>query len=345
MNKQIKNSHFDFHIAEIKKDYVVNKSLYLLLLPVIAYYIIFSYVPLYGALIAFMDYTPGLGMSSNWVGFKHFITFFTSPSFGILMRNTLRISLSTLIVTFPAPIILALLFNELKSQKFSKIIQNASYLPHFISLVVICGLIRDFTMDTGIISTDSAEAAVTDVQKTNGIFVHKVTVNKGTLKAGDEITAAVDLAVRNNIARNHTATHLLHKALKEILGNHVNQAGSKVTKENLRFDFSHYEAVSKEDLAKVEALVNAKINEFTNVETEIKSAEEAIADGATALFGEKYGDTVRVVKIGDFSKELCGGTHVSDIGEIGAFKITSESGVAAGVRRIEAVTGYGIYEK
>ena len=199
--------------------------------------------------------------------------------------------------------------------------------------------------DTGIISTDSAEAAVTDVQKTNGIFVHKVTVNKGTLKAGDEITAAVDLAVRNNIARNHTATHLLHKALKEILGNHVNQAGSKVTKENLRFDFSHYEAVSKEDLAKVEALVNAKINEFTNVETEIKSAEEAIADGATALFGEKYGDTVRVVKIGDFSKELCGGTHVSDIGEIGAFKITSESGVAAGVRRIEAVTGYGIYEK
>lgn len=152
MNKQIKNSHFDFHIAEIKKDYVVNKSLYLLLLPVIAYYIIFSYVPLYGALIAFMDYTPGLGMSSNWVGFKHFVTFFTSPSFGILMRNTLRISLSTLIVTFPAPIILALLFNELKSQKFSKIIQNASYLPHFISLVVVCGIIKDFTSDSGVVT-------------------------------------------------------------------------------------------------------------------------------------------------------------------------------------------------
>lgn len=152
MNKQIKNSHFDFHIAEIKKDYVVNKSLYLLLLPVIAYYIIFSYVPLYGALIAFMDYTPGLGMSSNWVGFKHFVTFFTSPSFGILMRNTLRISLSTLVVTFPAPIILALLFNELKSQKFSKIIQNASYLPHFISLVVVCGIIKDFTSDSGVVT-------------------------------------------------------------------------------------------------------------------------------------------------------------------------------------------------
>ena len=105
--------------------------------------------------------------------------------------------------------------------------------------------------------------------------MHKVTVNKGTLKAGDEVKAAVDLAVRNNIARNHTATHLLHKALKEVLGNHVNQAGSKVTGENLRFDFSHYEAVSKEDLAKVEALVNAKITEFTDVETEIKSVEEA----------------------------------------------------------------------
>ena len=199
--------------------------------------------------------------------------------------------------------------------------------------------------DRGIISTDDMDAIVADVQKTNGIFVHKTTVNKGVLKTGELITAKVDLAVRNNIARNHTATHLLHKALREVLGNHVNQSGSKVTKENLRFDFSHYEAVSKDDLAKVEALVNAKINEFTNVETEIKSAEEAIADGATALFGEKYGDTVRVVKIGDFSKELCGGTHVADIGEIGSFKIISESGVAAGVRRIEAVTGYGIYEK
>lgn len=199
--------------------------------------------------------------------------------------------------------------------------------------------------DTGTISGDSFEATVSDVQKTNGIFIHKVAVTDGVLNTGDEVTAAVDLSVRNNIARNHTATHLLHKALKEVLGNHVNQAGSKVTKENLRFDFSHYEAVSKDDLAKIEALVNEKINEFTSVETDIKSAEEAIADGATALFGEKYGDTVRVVKIGDFSKELCGGTHVADIGEIGAFKITSESGVAAGVRRIEAVTGYGIYEK
>lgn len=199
--------------------------------------------------------------------------------------------------------------------------------------------------DTGTISGDSFEAIVSDVQKTNGIFIHKVAVTDGVLNTGDEVTTAVDLSVRNNIARNHTATHLLHKALKEVLGNHVNQAGSKVTKENLRFDFSHYEAVSKDDLAKIEALVNKKINEFTSVETDIKSAEEAIADGATALFGEKYGDTVRVVKIGDFSKELCGGTHVADIGEIGAFKITSESGVAAGVRRIEAVTGYGIYEK
>lgn len=154
MNRQReKTSKNNTSIIEIKKDFKINKSLYLLLLPVIAYYVIFSYVPLYGALIAFMDYTPGLGMSSNWVGFKHFISFFTSPSFGILIRNTLRISLSTLVVTFPAPIILALLYNELKSQKFSKIIQNVSYLPHFISLVVVCGILKDFTRDNGIVTS------------------------------------------------------------------------------------------------------------------------------------------------------------------------------------------------
>lgn len=143
----------NYRIEEIKKDYKVNKSLYLLLVPVIAYYVIFAYFPLYGALIAFKDYTPGLGMKSPWVGLKHFVTFFTSPSFGILMRNTLRISLSTLVVTFPAPIILALLFNELRAQRFSKLVQNASYLPHFISLVVVCGIIKDFTSDKGIVTS------------------------------------------------------------------------------------------------------------------------------------------------------------------------------------------------
>lgn len=154
MNIQKQNKIKDnSRIIEIKKDFVVNKSLYLLLLPVIAYYIIFAYFPLYGALIAFKNYTPGLGMKSEWCGFKHFTAFFTSPSFGILMRNTLRISLSTLVVTFPAPIILALLFNELKSVRFSKIIQNVSYLPHFISLVVVCGIIKDFTSDSGIVTS------------------------------------------------------------------------------------------------------------------------------------------------------------------------------------------------
>lgn len=154
MKKQTTKKVSDnYRIEEIKKDYKVNKSLYLLLVPVIAYYVIFAYFPLYGALIAFKDYTPGLGMKSPWVGLKHFVTFFTSPSFGILMRNTLRISLSTLVVTFPAPIILALLFNELRAQRFSKLVQNASYLPHFISLVVVCGIIKDFTSDKGIVTS------------------------------------------------------------------------------------------------------------------------------------------------------------------------------------------------
>ena len=154
MKKQTTKKVSDnYRIEEIKKDYKVNKSLYLLLVPVIAYYVIFAYFPLYGALIAFKDYTPGLGMKITWVGLKHFVTFFTSPSFGILMRNTLRISLSTLVVTFPAPIILALLFNELRAQRFSKLVQNASYLPHFISLVVVCGIIKDFTSDKGIVTS------------------------------------------------------------------------------------------------------------------------------------------------------------------------------------------------
>lgn len=137
----------------IKKDFKLNKSLYLLLLPVLAYYFIWHYVPMYGALIAFKDFTPRLGAwGSPWVGFKHFANFFGSPSFGEILFNTLRISLTTLVFSFPMPIILALLLNELRSPKFSKLVQNATYLPHFISLVVICGMVKDFTRDTGIIS-------------------------------------------------------------------------------------------------------------------------------------------------------------------------------------------------
>ncbi len=137
----------------VKNDFKLNKSLYLLLLPVLAYYILFHYAPMYGALIAFKDFTPRLGSwGSPWVGFKHFIDFFTSYSFWDVLFNTLRISLSSLIFGFPMPIILALLLNELKNQRFSKLVQNATYLPHFISLVVICGMVKDFTRDTGVIS-------------------------------------------------------------------------------------------------------------------------------------------------------------------------------------------------
>jgi alanyl-tRNA synthetase len=169
--------------------------------------------------------------------------------------------------------------------------------------------------------------------------VHRARVESGTLRIGDAVDLTVDTRQRQATARNHTATHLLQAALKEVLGDHVKQAGSLVEPERLRFDFTHFAAMTNDEIRRAEQLVNR----FTMANAAVDSREmelaEAMGSGATALFGEKYGDTVRVVKVGDVSMELCGGTHVSAAGDVGLFKIVQETGIAAGVRRIEAVTG------
>ena len=194
--------------------------------------------------------------------------------------------------------------------------------------------------DKGTISTDSASGQVLDVQKTGtGLFMHVVQVEDGTFHLGDTVEQKVYKLVRHPIMRNHTAAHLLQAALRQVLGDHVHQAGQLVTAPSLRFDFSHFEALTQDQIHQVEGLVNQKIFEAIPVTVEEMPIEEARQTGAMALFGEKYGDTVRVVSVGDFSKEFCGGTHVSNTAHIGLFKIVSEGSVAAGVRRIEAVTG------
>ncbi|KKB36374.1 alanine--tRNA ligase [Bacillus thermotolerans] len=198
--------------------------------------------------------------------------------------------------------------------------------------------------DKGTIESDEVKAAVQDVQKApNGQNVQHVIVESGTLRKGQKVTARVDADSRNQIIKNHTATHLLHQALKDVLGNHVNQAGSLVEPDRLRFDFSHFGQVTAEELEKIEEIVNEKIWNSLQVDIAHKSLDEAKQMGAMALFGEKYGDVVRVVSVGDYSLELCGGCHVPNTSVIGLFKIVSESGIGAGTRRIEAVTGEEAY--
>jgi len=198
--------------------------------------------------------------------------------------------------------------------------------------------------DTGIITVGDSEFAVEDTVKLMGGKIgHVGKVVKGMFKTGDVAHLAIDTTRRLASGKNHSATHLLQQALRDVLGDHVEQAGSLVTPDRLRFDFTHFAAMTAEELAKVENIVNAKIQAFLPVDTKLMGIEEAKKSGARALFGEKYGAEVRVVNMGGYSCELCGGTHVSNTGNITAFKIVSEAGIAAGVRRIEALTADGVF--
>ena len=199
--------------------------------------------------------------------------------------------------------------------------------------------------DTGTLRGVNAEAEVLDTKAPEkGLVCHKAKVASGTIAVGDEVTAVVDGARRARITRNHTATHILHAALRRVLGDHVKQAGSYVGPDRLRFDFTHFEATTPEQLAEVERVANEEIMSAVSTNIYETSLDAARESGVTALFGEKYGDVVRVVECGEFSRELCGGCHVANTAEIGLVKITSETGVGANLRRIEAVTSFGALE-
>ena len=194
--------------------------------------------------------------------------------------------------------------------------------------------------DKGELLGEAAKFAVSDTAKpVEGIFVHKGTVKKGSFKTGDAVLAKVEAEDRLDAVRHHTATHILHATLRSVLGEHVKQSGSLVAPDRLRFDFTHYTALTEREKERVEQLVNERIIENHPVETTVMDVDQAIATGAMALFDEKYGDKVRVVNVRDVSRELCGGTHAKASGDIGLFKIVSEVGIAAGVRRIEALAG------
>jgi len=198
--------------------------------------------------------------------------------------------------------------------------------------------------DRGRLSAEGLQFNVSDTRKQGGLHLHIGQLSQGRLQVGDQVSAEVDDARRAATRRNHSATHLLHAALRNTLGEHVEQKGSLVEPDRLRFDFAHTQAVTPEQLLEIERLVNAEIRANHAVETRLMNYRQALDAGAMALFGEKYGDEVRVLSMGEFSVELCGGTHVSRAGDIGLFRIMAESGIAAGVRRIEAVSGAGALE-
>ncbi len=194
--------------------------------------------------------------------------------------------------------------------------------------------------DTGFMAAGNTHVVVNDtVSPASGLIIHRVTAERGKLRVGDKVTASVDTEKRDATRRNHTATHLMHAALREVLGTHVKQAGSIVAPNYLRFDFSHFQPLTRDEIAEIEGLVNYQIIRNEKVQTDVLSLEEAMQSGAMALFGEKYAEKVRVLTVPGFSKELCGGTHVRATGDIGLFKITSDESIASGTRRIRAVTG------
>ena len=195
--------------------------------------------------------------------------------------------------------------------------------------------------DKGIFASKSATGTILDCKKQGKVYIHKAIVEKGNIKTGDVIKMSVEKEKRSAIAIHHSSTHLVHAALREVLGDHVNQKGSLVDENKLRFDFSHKKPLSQEEITKIEAIVNKEALNNLEVKTELMKLDDALKSGAMALFGEKYDDDVRVLSMGNnsYSVELCGGTHVKRTGDIGFFIITSQSSVASGIRRIEAVAG------